>query len=63
MFTAHSIPEAMAAGCDYERQLTETARLVAGGAGFDAWTMAWQSRSGPPSVPWLEPDVNECLER
>jgi len=63
VFTAHSIPEAMAAGCDYERQLGETARLVAGRAGFDAWTMAWQSRSGPPSVPWLEPDVNACLER
>ena len=63
VFTAHSIPEAMAAGCDYQRQLAETARLVAAGAGFDAWTMAWQSRSGPPSVPWLGPDVNECLER
>ena len=63
VFTAHSIPEAMAAGCDYERQLDETARLVATGAGFDSWTMAWQSRSGPASVPWLEPDVNECLEQ
>ena len=63
VFTAHSIPEAMAAGCDYESQLDETARLVATGAGFDAWTMAWQSRSGPASVPWLEPDVNKCLEQ
>ncbi|MXZ53914.1 MAG: ferrochelatase [Acidimicrobiaceae bacterium] len=63
VFTAHSIPEAMAAGCDYERQLDETARLVATGASFDSWTMAWQSRSGPASVPWLEPDVNECLEQ
>ena len=63
VFTAHSIPAAMAAGCDYERQLDETARLVATGAGFDAWTMAWQSRSGPASVPWLEPDVNECLKQ
>ena len=63
VFTAHSIPLSMAAGCDYERQLDEAARLVATRAGFDAWTMAWQSRSGPPSVPWLEPDVNECLER
>lgn len=62
VFTAHSIPEAMAAGCDYQRQLDETARLVARRAGFDTWTMAWQSRSGPPSVPWLEPDVNDCLE-
>lgn len=61
VFTAHSIPESMAAGCDYERQLGETARLVAAGAGFDGWTMAWQSRSGPGSVPWLEPDVNDCL--
>ena len=61
VFTAHSIPESMAAGCDYERQLGETARLVADGAGFDSWTMAWQSRSGPASVPWLEPDVNDCL--
>ena len=61
VFTAHSIPESMAAGCDYERQLGETARLVAAGAGFGGWTMAWQSRSGPPSVPWLEPDVNDCL--
>ena len=61
VFTAHSIPEPMAAGCDYERQLGETARLVAVGAGFDSWTMAWQSRSGPASVPWLEPDVNDCL--
>ena len=63
VFTAHSIPETMAAGCDYERQLGETARLVATGAGFDAWTMAWQSRSGPASVPWLVPDVNECLKQ
>ncbi len=62
VFTAHSIPESMAAGCDYERQLGETARLVATGAGFDAWTLAWQSRSGPPSVRWLEPDVNDCLQ-
>ncbi|MYI15826.1 MAG: ferrochelatase [Acidimicrobiaceae bacterium] len=62
VFTAHSIPESMAAGCDYERQLGETARLVAAGAGVDGWTMAWQSRSGPPSVPWLEPDVNDCLK-
>ena len=61
VFTAHSIPDSMAAGCDYQRQLSETARLVAAGAGFDGWTMAWQSRSGPPSVPWLEPDVNDCL--
>ncbi len=61
VFTAHSIPLSMARGCDYERQLNETARLVAARAGFDTWTMAWQSRSGPASIPWLEPDVNDHL--
>ncbi len=63
VLTAHSIPEVMAAACDYEQQLAETARLVAEGAGFDSWTMAWQSRSGPPSVPWLAPDIGDCLEQ
>ncbi len=63
VFTAHSIPEAMATACDYEQQLAETARLVAQRAGFASWTMAWQSRSGPPSVPWLEPDIGDCLEQ
>ena len=64
VFTAHSIPLAMAAGCAYEQQLAETARLVAdrAGVGAGAWTMAWQSRSGPASTPWLEPDINDCLE-
>ena len=60
-FTAHSIPSAMAAGCDYERQLTETARLVAAGAGADGWRLVFQSRSGPPTQPWLEPDVCDHL--
>ncbi len=61
VFTAHSIPVSMAAACDYEQQLQQTARLVATLADFDTWTMAWQSRSGPPSVPWLEPDINDHL--
>jgi ferrochelatase len=69
VFTAHSIPVAMndASGPYrdrlYSRQHRETARLVAEavrgpGADFD---VVWQSRSGPPSVPWLEPDVNDHL--
>ena len=62
VFTAHSIPLSMAAGCSYVAQLQQTAGLVAARAGFDAWSLAWQSRSGPPSVPWLEPDVNDRLE-
>jgi ferrochelatase len=69
VFTAHSIPAAMndasGPGADglYLRQQRETARLVAEqvrgpGVEFD---LVWQSRSGPPTVPWLEPDINDHL--
>ena len=64
VFTAHSIPTSMAAGCDYERQLAEATDLVvtaAGLEGIDA-DLVYQSRSGPPSIPWLTPDVNDHLE-
>jgi ferrochelatase len=67
VFTAHSIPLAMArtAGPDggrYQAQLLETAGLVAAAAAPDlGWDLAWQSRSGPAHVPWLEPDINEHL--
>jgi ferrochelatase len=60
-FTAHSVPAAMAAGCDYERQLLETCRLVAEGAGAEHWRLVFQSRSGPPTQPWLEPDICDYL--
>ncbi|HEX8558811.1 MAG TPA: ferrochelatase [Pyrinomonadaceae bacterium] len=60
-FTAHSVPSAMAAGCDYEPQLLETCRLVAGEAGAGAWRLVFQSRSGPPAQPWLGPDVCDHL--
>lgn len=64
VFTAHSIPNSMAATCDYEAQLREACRLVAAGVGDDLdWCLAWQSRSGPPQIPWLEPDVNDEIER
>lgn len=62
VFTAHSIPSSMAAGCDYEDQLAEAARLVV--AGLDeplTWDLVYQSRSGPPQVPWLEPDIGDHL--
>jgi ferrochelatase len=62
-FTAHSIPLAMAKNCAYEAQLRETARLVAEAAGAGRWQVVYQSRSGPPNVPWLEPDVCDHLER
>jgi ferrochelatase len=50
-------------GGRYLAQLRETARLVAAAArpGLD-WDLVWQSRSGPPQVPWLEPDINDHLE-
>jgi ferrochelatase len=56
-FTAHSIPASMAAGCDYEAQLRETCRLVAEGACVESWRLVFQSRSGSPMQPWLEPDI------
>ncbi len=57
MFTAHSIPRAMAGTCDYQKQLQEACRLVADGVGHPCWELVYQSRSGPPHQPWLEPDV------
>jgi ferrochelatase len=53
----------MAKGCAYERQLHEVSRLVAGLAGAARYRLAWQSRSGPPHVPWLEPDILDELGR
>ncbi len=61
VFTAHSIPSAMARHCRYEVQLAETGRLVASEAGALHHRLVFQSRSGPPSVPWLEPDVCDHL--
>ncbi|MEO0494610.1 MAG: ferrochelatase [Actinomycetota bacterium] len=65
VFTAHSIPMSMASTSDYEAQLAEAARLVAERVAAPAppFTLVWQSRSGPPQVPWLEPDVNDELIR
>jgi len=63
VFTAHSIPNSMAAWCEYESQLREMSALVAERVGVgDGWDLCFQSRSGPPQVPWLEPDVNDHLE-
>ncbi len=61
VFTAHSIPQAMADGCAYEAQLKEVARLVGDAVGHSDWTFAYQSRSGPPTQPWLEPDIRDHL--
>ena len=61
VFTAHSIPLAMAAGCRYEDQLLEASRLVMETVGHDRWKLVYQSRSGSPTQPWLEPDVCDYL--
>jgi protoporphyrin/coproporphyrin ferrochelatase len=61
VFTAHSVPMSMAAGSDYLPQLRETARLVAEAVGRAEWDLVFQSRSGPPTQPWLEPDVKDHL--
>jgi len=57
VFTAHSVPISMARAGPYVDQLRETCRLVAEETGLGEWDLVWQSRSGPPQVPWLEPDV------
>lgn len=66
LFSAHSIPLGQAAGCKYEVQLAEAARLIAEALGYTdqegGHRVVYQSRSGPPSQPWLEPDVCDAIE-
>jgi protoporphyrin/coproporphyrin ferrochelatase len=62
IFTAHSIPHAMATNCRYEEQLREASRLVAESLERNYWTLVYQSRSGPPQQPWLEPDIGDYIE-
>lgn len=63
VFTAHSIPLPMAESSRYREQLLESARLVAERAGVSDWALVYQSRSGRPGDPWLEPDVCAYLRR
>ena len=62
-FTAHSIPQSMADGCDYVRQLSETLRLVSEACGVptERRQLVFQSRSGRPQDPWLGPDIGDHL--
>ncbi|GAA4487690.1 ferrochelatase [Rhodococcus olei] len=70
VFTAHSVPVAADASAGppsgggrlYSRQVAEAARLSAAAAGVDEYDVVWQSRSGPPQVPWLEPDICDHLD-
>jgi protoporphyrin/coproporphyrin ferrochelatase len=63
-FTAHSIPVSMARNCKYEHQLTEASRMIANEIGIadDRWALVYQSRSGRPGDPWLEPDILDHLK-
>ncbi|HXG14747.1 MAG TPA: ferrochelatase [Calidithermus sp.] len=64
VFTAHSIPAWMAAASDYEAELREAAALVIDRLGDGRpWSLAYQSRSGAPTTPWLGPDIGEELDR
>ncbi|MDV7197636.1 ferrochelatase [Rhodococcus kroppenstedtii] len=70
VFTAHSVPVSAdaaagppsAGGHLYSRQVAEAARLCAAAAGVAEHDLVWQSRSGPPQIPWLEPDICDHLE-
>src|SRR3990172_8247164 len=61
IFTAHSLPTAMAARSLYVEQLQVTAELIAARLGCRDWSLAYQSRSGKPSDPWLEPDIGQMI--
>lgn len=62
VYTAHSVPASMPSSQEYVRQVEEGACLVAECIGHENWSVAYQSRSGPPRVPWLEPDIGEVLK-
>lgn len=61
VFTAHSVPVSMAESSPYVRELSLACAAVAQGAGRDTWKLVYQSRSGPPTQPWLEPDIGAYL--
>jgi ferrochelatase len=62
VFTAHSIPKSMADASQYEHQLSVSCAAIAQRAGLP-WALVYQSRSGRPQDPWLEPDVCDYLRR
>jgi ferrochelatase len=61
-FTAHSVPKFMSDNCAYEQQLQETAEHLAQAVNQSHWQLVYQSRSGPASQPWLEPDICDHLK-
>lgn len=61
VFTAHSVPVAMAQDSPYTAEFERAARAIAGDVGHERWTVAYQSRSGSPRDPWLEPDIADAV--
>ncbi len=61
VYVAHSVPISMASSCDYVSQLEEVRKLVSARMGITNDVLVYQSRSGPPTQPWLEPDILEHL--
>lgn len=63
VFTAHSIPTSMPGAARYQEQLRASAEAVASVLGIDDWALTYQSRSGRPEDPWLEPDINDWVRQ
>jgi protoporphyrin/coproporphyrin ferrochelatase len=61
VFTAHSVPMSMATSSPYVTELAQACASVAEALGRNDWKLVWQSRSGPTSQPWLEPDIGDYL--
>jgi ferrochelatase len=61
VFTAHSVPVSMAQSSPYVAELERACARVAAGVDRDRWKLVYQSRSGPPGQPWLEPDICDEL--
>jgi ferrochelatase len=61
IFTAHSVPTAMAEASPYVAELSAACSAVAAAVGRSEWKLVYQSRSGPPTQPWLGPDIGDFL--
>jgi ferrochelatase len=61
VFTAHSVPMSMAESSPYVSELERACEAVSKGVGKDSWKLVYQSRSGPPTQPWLDPDIGDYL--
>lgn len=63
VFTAHSIPLEMPGASQYDRHVRESAELAAAALKLPEWQVAFQSRTGNPAQPWLEPDVRDLIRK